>query len=460
EHVYVYNRIICIRQKIGEFIINKNNELIEDSFSSERYPKFLSFNAEFVKIAAFLSSYISSPNDFLCLTKIRYEIFSSDIEKYFGFKICQCIKTIQTIRDLIKEKRSFGEDLRTQKDPLGQIRFNIDEIFYKSGSILDKLIISNVVNFFVYNSNLDLIDTSLFSRIPSDVYPIFYESDNKSYILFDEYNLCKSAYDTLGFQLSRKMKKDYETRSGENLENIVYSILNNTKKEYRHFLEKRIKIKKSKLDYTDIDVIISCPNVSIIFQCKMKAMTEESILGDENKIREDYNKSIRKSYEQGKKCKEAISNKDKFKFYDCEGKDIYSKFNCSVNSRCVIVTLLQENYPGRTIQSSMRFDDNDANHIVIDFPFLYKIVKKINNLNIIAMYFDFRSKIFPFQFLFYSEENIFYYFYYEIYIRNRCSVRSIMNDFQNDVLCKKIEEIIIDVQREIDFFSWGDVNYV
>ncbi|MBY4639167.1 hypothetical protein K6L44_03935, partial [Gluconacetobacter entanii] len=23
EHVYVYNRIICIRQKIGEFIINK-----------------------------------------------------------------------------------------------------------------------------------------------------------------------------------------------------------------------------------------------------------------------------------------------------------------------------------------------------------------------------------------------------------------------------------------------------
>ncbi|WP_143456065.1 hypothetical protein [Novacetimonas hansenii] len=459
EQVYVYNKLSCIRNIIGNFILEKNKEIFSTLFSEDTYPQFLTFDTDFVKIAAFLSAYISSPNDFLCLAEIRYKNFSSDIEKYFGFKIEECIKIIQIIRVLMKEKRCFGKDLRKQEDPLDQIRFNIDEIFRKSDCLLNKELIFNVLNFFVYNSKLDIEKVSLFGRIPSDVYPIFYEDDNKSYILFDEYNLCKSVYDTLGFALYRRMKKRYENRSGDNLENVVYSVLENIRHKSQIFLDKRIKIKKSKNDYTDIDVILSNSYVSIIFQCKTKTMTEDSILGDENKIREDYEESIGKASIQGEKCKEAILNKEKFTFFDEKENNISSKINSFCSKHCVIVTLLQENYPGRTIQSSMSFNEEKINHIVIDFPFLYKISKKINNLNIIIMYFDFRSKIAPFQCVFYSEENIFYYFYYEIYTRKRCSLRPVMNDFKNDILHNKIDEIIEYVQREIDFFSWGNTDH-
>lgn len=75
-----------------------------------------------------------------------------------------------------------------------------------------------------------------------------------------------------------------------------------------------VLIKKGKIKYTDIDILLTHNEHAIIFQQKGKKLTMESMQGNESKIRDDFEKAVAKAYDQGIRCVDAIQNRQKFTF--------------------------------------------------------------------------------------------------------------------------------------------------
>lgn len=150
----------------------------------------------------------------------------------------------------------------------------------------------------------------------------------------------------------------------------------------------RVQRKKSETA-SDIDILAVYKNKAIVVQAKSKRLTTKSTEGDTEQIKQDFDKSIQKAYDQGIVCRKEILESTST-FYNSEGKEIL--FKESINEVFIICILLDA-YPALTTQLNIYLEKEEK------MP--YPIAIDVFDLTIMAYYLDK-----PIDFLYYIRQRI------------------------------------------------------
>ncbi len=109
---------------------------------------------------------------------------------------------------------------------------------------------------------------------------------------------------------------------------------------------RNVNIDRGKTRIGEIDILICFGNRAIIVQCKSKKLSLESRKGNDNKIRDDFQKSVQDSYDQGLLCAKSLSDPGLiFSTDKCR------KIDHSTFSEIYIVCAISDHYPALAIQA-------------------------------------------------------------------------------------------------------------
>ncbi len=184
--------------------------------------------------------------------------------------------------------------------------------------------------------------------------------------------------------------KAYIDKAGKNRgktgEEITYDFLLKVFGINRTFKSVKIISQKGSVD-TDIDVLCILGSKALCVQVKSKKLTELSRKGDDESLKNDFQKAVQDTYEQGLICRQRILEKGST-FIDEDGHDI--KLSEEIDE-VYIMGITTENYPSLTHQCHVMLDkkDNDP------FP----IILTIFDLEIIIHYLQD-----PYDFLYYIRQ--------------------------------------------------------
>jgi hypothetical protein len=186
--------------------------------------------------------------------------------------------------------------------------------------------------------------------------------------------------------------KDYMDQAGKNRgqvgEEITFNFLTSVFGEKRTFRSIKIVSKKGH-DDTDIDVLCILGSKALCVQVKSKKLTELSRLGDDNALKDDFQKAVQNAYEQGLVSRSKIL-KQSSKFIDKNNNEI--KISEKIDDVYIMV-ITTENYPSLSHQTNIMlskvgndpfpialtiFDLEILTHYLTDpYDFLYYIRQRI-----------------------------------------------------------------------------------
>lgn len=223
--------------------------------------------------------------------------------------------------------------------------FNIEEV--ASASKEDISTVKSFITSLVAPKNVNKnIFTSLGDFNPINAYPIIQVSETE-YLLFQNYSLMEALYETPYFWLIEdKSYSDIALKNrGAFTENFSKECLTRVFGESRVFIN--IEIYNKKTSVGEIDVLVIFANRAIILQAKSKKLTIEARKGNDNYLKDDFQKAIQNAYDQAFLCATFLNDKD-YNLVDSSGNmlDIPRDYK-EIYPLCVI----SEHYPSLSFQT-------------------------------------------------------------------------------------------------------------
>lgn len=201
--------------------------------------------------------------------------------------------------------------------------------------------------------------------------------------------LARSLYETPFYWMNEDhvYQNQAATNRGRAVEEMAYSRLCRTFGTENTF--RGIKVHRSKAEEaTDIDVLAICGNRALIVQAKAKRLTELSKLGNDEQIRNDFEKAVQSAYTQGLIARTAILSSNGI-LTDQNGETISLHENIR---EAYIICLLADDYPALLMQTEnflKKPTPNSASPIAIN----------LLDLDVLVHYLDD-----PYDFLFYVHQ--------------------------------------------------------
>lgn len=194
--------------------------------------------------------------------------------------------------------------------------------------------------------------------------PILKLSDN-DFALFDIFSLTAALYETPNFWLlsDTSYAATLKKNRGSFTENFAIERLRNVFGKANVFsnldIYKRKGTKSRSNRLGEIDVLVTFGDRAILVQAKSKRLTLQAIGGNEKQIKDDFQKSVQSSYDQGKSCAELLNATD-FIFVDTEGNEVSLKTGFK---KIYLVCLLADHYPALSSQARMFLNYKVTNEV-------------------------------------------------------------------------------------------------
>lgn len=111
----------------------------------------------------------------------------------------------------------------------------------------------------------------------------------------------------------------FKDNTGNSTEIIVEKLFNRVFKNEQ--IKRGVTIRRGKNQVSDIDVLVIHGSTALCVQVKAKKVTVKAKSGDLEALKRDFDGIVQKAYSQGKKCAEALKEKEKLRFF-VDGKDV------------------------------------------------------------------------------------------------------------------------------------------
>jgi hypothetical protein len=310
----------------------------------------------------------------------KYQHDSDWLFEKKGFRVNHCKSIIQAIIDIRQEKLELlfsGLPQQSVKSNLDVFIFTVEEIESKVN--FEKQEISNFLLAFCFR--LDSFNPTLIgigSYNEANSYPII-PLTFKRYILFQEYSLAESAYETPFFWMFQD--KSYRPTATDNrgmfTEYFTSTRLRTVVGDHNVF-DNVVIVDKSGNHLGEIDVLVVYADRAIIIQAKSKKLTLDARQGNDTAIMTDFEAAIQKAYDQGYECVSLVLDNNT---------RLFSEGGTEINVRrsfeeVFIFCVLSEYYPALSHQADLFLKVNDHSKIqppyIIDVFFLDVLCEVLN----------------------------------------------------------------------------------
>lgn len=234
----------------------------------------------------------------------------------------------------------------------------VNEISERSG--IDKSIVTTVLDAFTVpygEKNRSFGTLSDFNA--ANAYPLI-PAENGEYILLQSYGLVEALYDAPFYWMGAD--KSYEPTAMKNRGRFaerfaaerLEHVFGNT------YVHPNVYILNGGGNRAgEIDVLVIFGDRAIVLQAKSKRLTLEARRGNDQRIRDDFKKSIEDSYEQGFRCA-SLLNDPEYKLVDSAGNDI----NRPRLKDIYVICLVSDHYPALSFQAHefLKSKTTDAIH--------------------------------------------------------------------------------------------------
>lgn len=325
---------------------------------------------------------------YLELLEDKYKYDKEWLIQHKKFDISQSKEIVTQISHIIEKQyvKLFKENKYEPEDILNALTFKISDIQinYKIDSFLNNFsIIPNC------NTNQHFNEIGDFNEF--EARPII-RIDYETYFIPILFLLSKSLYESPFYWIKEIDSTYFSGKLTENRgktgEEMCYKFLAKIFGEKSTLRSINISTKKGEND-TEIDILCLLGNKALCFQVKSKKLTMLAKKGDDNQLKNDFQKAAQAAYKQGLISREKILAK-KAIFTDQNGNKI--TLNEEINE-VYIVGCISEDYPSLTFQSRSMLQKNDVDP--------YPLFLTIFDLQVIAHYLND-----PYEFLYYIRQRI------------------------------------------------------
>jgi len=327
----------------------------------------------------------SSDNEWLKANKGFY------IEEAKEVILCLIDIQIKKLNTYIKEFEQIKPEHWTM---LPAYIFNIEEIVNETD--LKPSTIYNVLKAFALPKEVHNQEFSTINDFNiSNAYPII-TLENDKYLLFQYYSIVEALYETPFYWLcnDKNYLNEAMKNRGDFAENFSKERLEIVFGKNRVFSNINIMDSKNKV-IGEIDVLVVFSNRAIILQAKSKRLTIEARKGNDNKIKDDFKKSIQDSYNQALLCANLLD--------DCNYRLIGSNSNeITINrvfKEIYIFCVVSDHYPALSFQTQefLKYEQSEKimPPFVMDIFLLDAMTEMLNSplhllsyINKRALYYD------------------------------------------------------------------------
>lgn len=269
-------------------------------------------NGAFMREAIFYSAESAYPFQFRDFSEIKYKKDNDWFEKNKGYSINDAIKIVKAITKIIEGNFSELRDTFVETHPddweyLSPHIINTDEI-QKATKIDINLITSFLNSFSITETPINEQFNSISDFNLANAYP-FIKFNDHEYLLYQPSYLHQAIYETPFYWMleDEEYKDKALDNRGEFTEQFCEDCLKSVFGSKRVY--KNVNIINSKKEIcAEIDVLVTFADRAIILQAKSKKLTIEARKGNDNQLKDDFKKSIQKSYDQGYKCAELLQD--------------------------------------------------------------------------------------------------------------------------------------------------------
>lgn len=311
------------------------------------------------------SAYLFQYRDF---ASKRYSKNDDWFIKNKGYSIPDLIKIINCISDFQNKKLQLSLGELKDKHPeewtiLPGFEFNIHDISLISG--IEEKTVKNVLDSFSINDdNGNKGFSSIADFNITNAYPLIRHDDN--YILFQQYSLFEAVYENPPhwFREDKSYNPRTEIRGGFT-EDFAFEKLEKVFGKNQVF--SNVKILDGKKVKGEIDVLVLFADRAIIVQAKSKTLTVEARKGNDNCLKNDFQKAIQKSYDQGLSCAKLLQSGN-YDLRDLESNEVSANNNIK---EIYIFCLISDHYPALSFQTRNLLK-TEQNEIVLP-PFVMDV---------------------------------------------------------------------------------------
>ena len=266
-----------------------------------------------------------------------------------GFSISEATEVVQTIKKLQEQKLvSRSEEMRAlppdQWSILPGFMFRATEVVERCG--LPSSTVAAVLETFTLPSS----ERNTTFHAPDDfnaanATPLL--RVDSEFVVFQAYSLVQALYESPFYWMAAD--KQYEQQAMRNrglfteefCRERLGSIFGN---RYVYHNVDLVESKAKKVG--EIDVLVVFADRAIIVQAKSKRLTIEARKGNDRRIREDFQKSVQDSYDQGLSCAQKLSNRE-VRLVDASGRELAIPTLKEIYLLCVVA----DHYPALHFQA-------------------------------------------------------------------------------------------------------------
>jgi hypothetical protein len=285
------------------------------------------------------------------LALIKYAADSKWLQDNRGFEISEAIQVLSHLQVSISNAMmsQLQSLLTTHPDKwtfLPALVVNINDLSNVSNFPREK--VERIINEFTLPTGNKNNEFNALNDFNIAVACPFIRINHDEYIIFQLYSLYESIYESPFFWfLKDKLYLDTALGNrGSFTEQFCAKRLTDIFNPQRVFSNVTIR-DKSGNDIAEIDILVLFGNRAIIFQTKSKRLTLASRKGNDNSLRDDFQKSIQDAYNQGLKCA-ALFDDTSVTFFKSDGQILTLKHNVSIK---YIVCAICDHYPALAFQA-------------------------------------------------------------------------------------------------------------
>ncbi|MGV6989708.1 YecA family protein [Testudinibacter sp. P80/BLE/0925] len=281
------------------------------------------------------------------------------------FKIIVALEEIQTAK-IYETLINFKNQDPKEWSILEGYIFSVEDIISRTN--LDEITIKNFLDSFSLQKHQNISSLKKFGDFnPTNAYPFLVLKDNR-YLLFQYYSLVEAVYETpfFWFNQDSSYKNTAMEHRGKFTENISFKRLKLVFGDKNVF--KNIDIKDTNNNKLgEIDVLVVFADRAIILQAKSKKLTIPARQGNDDVIKNDFEKAIQSSYEQSVSCGKLLLN-NKNRLISTSGEEILLNRDFS---EIYPFSVISEHYPA--LHTQARHFLKQTEHNVIKPAFVIDI---------------------------------------------------------------------------------------
>ena len=371
--------------EVMEYYIKKSKELLWEYESNVKAKALIAMNEKKINgvegsitpdIRILRYSFLYGPEpaytfQYEDFSKMRYRYDEKWLLENKNFRIADAIYIIKSISEMQKRKIAKLCDKSSKigvtfEEALPAFTFTLKKVVEISG--YSAKIVKSVLEAFSLPSipcNENFINMDDFHEMKK--YPVIPIAGG--YILFDYYNFVAAIYSTPFFWMwqNENYVREAEKHRGLFPEEFSKQCLQKSLGKERVY--KNIKIMRSKSHTVgEIDALAVFADRCIVVQAKSKMLTAESYEGNEDSIRDDFEKAVQRPYDQGLICAEALLD-ERCKLKDKDGREI--RINRKF-TEIFLICVLSDLDPALRFHAS-RFLQHEGAHPIISLPYVIDV---------------------------------------------------------------------------------------